>query len=782
MRFLESLSFQSKLLLILLIPLGGILGLGIVGIQEKHVLINQMERMNRLSSLAVNMSHLVHQLQRERGLTAGFLGSRGQRFQEELTRQRPGTDQSLARLTTQIATLDPSGQLEGELGGFFQSAIGHLQQADQIRFQVDRLEISSGDAIAYFSGMNADFLIAIDRISGLAATAEISALARNYNTFLQGKERAGLERAVIAETLSAGRFGPGMYRRFSALVSEQETLFGIFYAMAGTGERALFDAIANDPATLAVGQMREQLFRTGHASSLYVLLGQLYQNMALRGAYHSIKNLLIRGSLYGFADDAFDPAQQQRHYQEQFEQNHQAIRAIVERILSLSPEELSARQRADVELVWANIEEYRHSAQVIIELQNQGKHLHEIDMDATAGVKIDDGPADAAIRRLVESTRVGQFDIDAQLWFQASTTKIDRFKALEDRLAEGLIARGRFLEREARSALLGYRLFTLAIMIISLGFGVTLVRQLRDKTSRIVELNRRISAGDLSVRFPVPEGRALDELDLIADSMNRMVIGLDHTTRLKQQTMRALEDSEKRVRSMLDTAPDAILSLDDHGWVLEINPAGEDLFGYYPGTLTGCSVDDLIPDLRQALAQGRDDAHGRRVSDIHAAHATLEMEGLCRDAGTFPLEISLSSYEIGDATRHFTLILKDITERRQVKAALSRAYAELEERVRDRTRELEQTNQQLFAEIDERIRAEQGLSLAAKVFETANEGILITDAQVRIIKSNHAFTEISGYSHEEVFGRNPSMLSSGRQGSEFYARMWEEILQNGAWS
>ncbi|MBF0212240.1 MAG: diguanylate cyclase [Magnetococcales bacterium] len=128
------------------------------------------------------------------------------------------------------------------------------------------------------------------------------------------------------------------------------------------------------------------------------------------------------------------------------------------------------------------------------------------------------------------------------------------------------------------------------------------------------------------------------------------------------------------------------------------------------------------------------------------------------------------------------MILQDISERRQVKQALDWAYRELEELVRERTRELERTNRQLFAEIDERVRAEQGLSLAAKVFETATEGILITDSEVRIVKCNNAFMNISGYTQEEVFGRNPNLLYSGRHDRAFYQQMWEGLKEKGTWT
>jgi len=76
---------------------------------------------------------------------------------------------------------------------------------------------------------------------------------------------------------------------------------------------------------------------------------------------------------------------------------------------------------------------------------------------------------------------------------------------------------------------------------------------------------------------------------------------------------------------------------------------------------------------------------------------------------------------------------------------------------------------------------EEKLQLAASVFTHALEGIMITDAQGVIIDVNQAFTRITGYERDEVLGRNPHILSSGRQSQEFYAAMWRDLLVKGWW-
>jgi diguanylate cyclase (GGDEF)-like protein/PAS domain S-box-containing protein len=89
----------------------------------------------------------------------------------------------------------------------------------------------------------------------------------------------------------------------------------------------------------------------------------------------------------------------------------------------------------------------------------------------------------------------------------------------------------------------------------------------------------------------------------------------------------------------------------------------------------------------------------------------------------------------------------------------------------------------LFSEdITQQRRAEERLHLAASVFTHASEGITITDAEGTILDVNAAFTRITGYSREEVIGKNPRILNSGRQSKEFYAEMWGQLRTTGYWS
>ncbi len=89
----------------------------------------------------------------------------------------------------------------------------------------------------------------------------------------------------------------------------------------------------------------------------------------------------------------------------------------------------------------------------------------------------------------------------------------------------------------------------------------------------------------------------------------------------------------------------------------------------------------------------------------------------------------------------------------------------------------------LFSEDEtERTESAERLRLAASVFMTAREGITITDAAGNILEVNDAFTRITGYTRDEVLGRNPRLLKSGLQDKQFYETMWRLLRDEGQWS
>jgi len=84
-------------------------------------------------------------------------------------------------------------------------------------------------------------------------------------------------------------------------------------------------------------------------------------------------------------------------------------------------------------------------------------------------------------------------------------------------------------------------------------------------------------------------------------------------------------------------------------------------------------------------------------------------------------------------------------------------------------------------DITERKRAEERLSLAAKIIESSNEAVLVTDIQGNIVDVNEAFCAMTGYSRDEVIGKNPRIMKSDRHDPGFYYHMWLTLKETGHW-
>jgi len=87
----------------------------------------------------------------------------------------------------------------------------------------------------------------------------------------------------------------------------------------------------------------------------------------------------------------------------------------------------------------------------------------------------------------------------------------------------------------------------------------------------------------------------------------------------------------------------------------------------------------------------------------------------------------------------------------------------------------------LLVNIEERKRAEEELRITAVAFEI-KDPILITDADANIIRANKKFLSITGYTMEEIEGKNPRIFQTGRNGNAFYVAMWQQLARNGSWN
>ncbi|MDQ5946225.1 MAG: hypothetical protein QG619_1648 [Pseudomonadota bacterium] len=218
---------------------------------------------------------------------------------------------------------------------------------------------------------------------------------------------------------------------------------------------------------------------------------------------------------------------------------------------------------------------------------------------------------------------------------------------------------------------------------------------------------------------------------------NGRVIAVIET--LRDMTLR--QSAESRLRTLFESSPDPVWIIED-GKFVECNDAAVSMLGYrnkaellniHPSQLSPV----VQPDGQDSFSKAEE---MMRMALEHGLHR-FEWEHLRADGTRLTAEVTLSNIKLAG------------------RQALYCAWRD----------------------ISDRKRAEKALRLYAKVFENSGEAILITDADNRIVAINQSLTRDTGYSQDELLGKNPRVLSSHHTPRDIYQSMWASLRESGYW-
>ena len=227
MGILNNFSIKFKLLVLSFVPIIVILALSIMEFKKSFSHYKENLFLQENVKLSVKISNLVHEIQKERGRTAGFLGSKGTKFSEELKKQRILTDQRINELQSFLSNFDKKS-LNSEVREKLDNALNLLSQVEEKRRKIDNFEISLPEALKYYTTMNSNFLDTIGLIAKNSKDSDITKELTAYTNFLLSKERAGIERAVLSATFAKDVFPDGFFVKLITLITEQKSFLKSF--------------------------------------------------------------------------------------------------------------------------------------------------------------------------------------------------------------------------------------------------------------------------------------------------------------------------------------------------------------------------------------------------------------------------------------------------------------------------------------------------------------------------------------------------------------------------
>ncbi len=256
MSLLKDLSLKIKLLLIVILPLSAYLVVSGSNLIDRAAQLSSYNDIHKLSLFSSNISDLVHELQKERGASAGFLGSNGEKFGSQLLSQRAATDKKQQILTESLKNFDLKA-FDAEFKKRTSKAFSQLRKMEGERRSISSQQRSVKEAVTYYSSTNADLLDIIGYMTHLSNNAGLTSQIGAYYNFLQSKERAGKERAILSGAFSKGSFSATSYSLFVQLVAEQDTYLSVFEALATPDDCQYFKRTLSDAAVEQVEKMRQ---------------------------------------------------------------------------------------------------------------------------------------------------------------------------------------------------------------------------------------------------------------------------------------------------------------------------------------------------------------------------------------------------------------------------------------------------------------------------------------------------------------------------------------------
>ncbi len=297
------------------------------------------------------------------------------------------------------------------------------------------------------------------------------------------------------------------------------------------------------------------------------------------------------------------------------------------------------------------------------------------------------------------------------------------------------------------------RYFTIIIgcisTIIVIVTAVILSRRVVRPVLKLVEGTKRIAKGELGFKI---SAMSKDEIGLLATSFNDMMFQLgkskkqveDYTQNLEQKVeekTRKITKDKKYIENLIDSAQDAIISTDEKGTISVWNKSATEIFGYTQQEIIGQPSTTIIPEryekqhlegLQQVIKTGK----------VRTAGRTIEVFGITKERVEVPIEMSLAVQKNESGKYSFTVIIRDITERKKREYEIQR------------------------------------LTLAV---EQSPSSVMITNSEGIIEYINAKFTALTGYTPEEALGQTPRIIKSDKTPLEDYKKLWKTIKSGNEW-
>jgi len=245
--------FKKKLFFLALFPVLGIVIFSFISISQALRTVKQGESVIEIIKLSFINNALVHEIQKERGMSNVFFYSKGQHFSKELITQRQATDLVLLQREdyleqVEVLKLLPESQI----------TLKGIETLAETRANVDMFSTTSASVISYYSNLNTQLINTLFSATLLSNNANINNLLHAYYNLVISKEFAGIERALLADISSTAGFSQANISAVSQIRAKEEVHLALFYKLANSELKAFYQQAMMHDSIEKMLQLRDQ--------------------------------------------------------------------------------------------------------------------------------------------------------------------------------------------------------------------------------------------------------------------------------------------------------------------------------------------------------------------------------------------------------------------------------------------------------------------------------------------------------------------------------------------
>ncbi len=279
MRWLSGLTLRSKLLLMVILPFSMLFHFSSTDLYSKYRFQTEVEQLTQLTIFSTEITALIHQLQSERGLSCGYMGSAGDQFVAELKQQHHTTDQYLKTLHERLFALRDSAEA-APFRMLTMDTLSEMEELDFMREQIETLSLSCSESLRWYTERNRQWIAVIHTLVLESADLSVASRMMTYEHLLRYKELSGLERGLVNGVLAHGEFVAGMYKRFIESIALQQYVIESTLDLMAEVDKVRFQTLLSHPIFTEADHLRQKIQESGDEGVLEIEPQQWFSTLS----------------------------------------------------------------------------------------------------------------------------------------------------------------------------------------------------------------------------------------------------------------------------------------------------------------------------------------------------------------------------------------------------------------------------------------------------------------------------------------------------------------------